>query len=86
MTLPLKIEVGDRVRLKKRHPCGSYHWEVLRTGADIRAKCLVCGRMIMVSRSYFERRIREFLDPDDPAPDPVLPKRTRRQATRQRKP
>jgi hypothetical protein len=86
MTLPLKIEVGDRVRLKKPHPCGSYHWEVLRTGADIKARCLVCGRMIMVSRPYFERRIREFLDPDEPAPAPVLPKRRRRQATRPRKP
>jgi len=87
MTLPLKIEVGDRVRLKKPHPCGSYYWEVVRTGADIRAKCLVCGRMLMLPRPYFERRVRQFLRPDEPVPEPVLSKRKRRrQAHQQQKP
>ncbi|GEM_PF-813945 len=83
MTLPLKIEVGDRVRLKKPHACGSYHWEVVRTGADIRAKCLGCGRLVMRSRAYFERRIREFLAPDEPVPPPILPKRKRRRQSHQ---
>ena len=78
MTLPLKIEIGDRVRLKKPHPCGSYHWEVVRTGADIRAKCLVCGRLVMLPRAYFERRIRQFLSSDEPVPEPVVSKRKRR--------
>ena len=86
MTLPLKIEVGDRVRLKKPHPCGSYYWEIVRTGADIRARCLGCGRLVMRARPYFERRIRQFLRPDEPVPEPVLPKRKRRrQAQRPRR-
>jgi hypothetical protein len=85
MTLPLKIEVGDRVRLKKAHPCGSYYWEVVRTGADVRAKCLGCGRMVMRPRPYFERRIRHFLQPDEPVPEPVPPKRKRRRQARQQK-
>ena len=33
-------EVGDIVRLKKQHPCGSSEWEILRVGADFRLKCM----------------------------------------------
>ena len=39
-----KYEVGDVVRLKKQHPCGSSEWEILRVGADFRLKCLGCGQ------------------------------------------
>jgi hypothetical protein len=59
--LPLKISVGDRVRLRKPHPCGSDTWEVLRTGADIRIKCLGCGRVVLLPRPKFERRVKAFL-------------------------
>ena len=34
-------EVGDIVKLKKQHPCGSSEWEILRVGADFRPE--VCG-------------------------------------------
>ncbi len=27
-------EVGDIVKLKKPHPCGSSEWEILRVGAE----------------------------------------------------
>ncbi len=68
MSRVLKIEVGDRVRLKKAHPCGSWEWEVTRTGADIKIKCLGCGRVVMLPRLRFERRVREFVSrPDDQA-------------------
>jgi hypothetical protein len=66
---PLRIEVGDRVRLKKPHPCGSYYWEVVRTGADIRLECLVCGRLVFLPRPQVERRIREVLTPDEALPE-----------------
>ena len=36
-------EVGDIVKLKKQHPCGSSEWEILRVGADFRLKCVGCG-------------------------------------------
>ena len=39
-------EVGDIVKLKKPHPCGSYEWEILRVGADFRLKCMGCGHMV----------------------------------------
>jgi hypothetical protein len=61
MSKVLKIDIGDRVRLKKAHPCGSSDWEVIRTGADIKIRCLGCGRIVMLPRLRFERRVREFL-------------------------
>ena len=44
----MNFEVGDIVKLKKQHPCGSSEWEILRVGADFRLKCMGCGHMIMV--------------------------------------
>ena len=41
----MEYEVGDIVKLKKPHPCGSQEWEILRVGADFRLKCLGCGHM-----------------------------------------
>ena len=56
-----KYEVGDVVRLKKQHPCGSSEWEILRVGADFRLKCMGCGHQIMVPRKMVEntREIRK---------------------------
>jgi len=56
-----EIKLGDVVRLKKRHPCGSYEWQVVRLGADIGIKCLKCQRYVLLERSIFERRIRAFV-------------------------
>ena len=52
----MEIEVGNIIRLKKKHPCGSMEWEVLRTGADFRLKCLGCGHQIMVPRKLVEKK------------------------------
>ena len=52
-----KFDVGDVIRMKKPHPCGSYEWEILRVGADFRLKCAGCGHQIMVSRKLVEKKI-----------------------------
>lgn len=52
-----QFNLGDIVRMKKQHPCGGYTWEVLRTGADVKIKCLGCGRMVMLPRLEFEKRM-----------------------------
>jgi len=57
----LEIKLGDVVRLKKKHPCGSYEWEVVRLGADIGIKCLKCQRRVLLDRSIFERRVKAFV-------------------------
>ena len=56
----MDIHVGDVVKLKKNHPCGSNEWEVLRVGADFRIKCLGCGHQVMIARPLLEKRIREI--------------------------
>ena len=53
----MEIKLGDVVRLKKKHPCGSYEWQVVRLGADIGIKCLKCQHRVMLERSIFERRV-----------------------------
>ena len=58
MTEKIIFEVGDTVRLKKPHPCGSKEWEVLRVGADFRLKCAGCGHQVMVSRKLVEKNTR----------------------------
>jgi hypothetical protein len=58
----LEIHVGDRVRMRKPHPCGGYEWEVTRIGADIGIRCLTCGRRVMLPRSKFEKRVKTIVD------------------------
>lgn len=57
----LHYKVGDVVSLKKGHPCGENRWEILRTGVDIKLKCLGCDREIWLARREFERRVRKIL-------------------------
>ena len=52
------LHIGDIVELKKRHACGGNQWEVIRLGADIRARCCQCGRGVMIPRRRFARLIR----------------------------
>ncbi len=56
----MDIQVGNRLILKKAHPCGSKEWEVLRIGADFRLKCLGCGHQIMTPRRQVEKNIKEI--------------------------
>ena len=60
-----KYEVGDVVRLKKQHPCGSSEWEILRVGADFRLKCTGCGHQIMIARKLVEKITKEQLNTEE---------------------
>lgn len=53
-------DVGDIVTLKKKHPCGSFDWEILRVGADFKLRCSVCGHEIMVKRSLVEKNTKNL--------------------------
>ena len=65
MADPADIRVGERVSLRKVHPCGGYEWEVTRIGADIGLVCLTCSRRVMIPRSKFEKRLKALLPPRD---------------------
>jgi hypothetical protein len=60
----MDIKIGSIVKLKKPHPCGSYEWEVLRTGIDFRLKCLKCGHLVMIPRKKLEKNIKEIRNND----------------------
>ena len=47
------FNLGDIVQMKKQHPCGTYDFEIIRVGADIKIKCTGCGRIVMIPRSKF---------------------------------
>ena len=55
------FRLGDVVRLRKPHPCGSHEWQVTRMGADIGLRCQKCGRRVLLARSALERRLKEFV-------------------------
>jgi hypothetical protein len=57
----MDIQVGDVVKLKKQHPCGSSLWEVLRIGMDFRLKCQGCGHQIMIPRKQVEKNLRQLI-------------------------
>ena len=60
----MEIRLGDVVRLRKKHPCGGYEWQVVRLGADIGIKCLGCNRRVLLERREFERRVKAFVGKD----------------------
>jgi hypothetical protein len=64
------MKLGDQVELKKPHACGANRWEIVRVGADVKLKCLACGRLVMLPRDRVERRIRRFLDSSASEPSP----------------
>ena len=57
----LKFEVGDIVKLKKPHPCGSRRFLVLRSGMDFKIRCTGCGHEVMVPRVKAEKNIKKII-------------------------
>lgn len=57
------FELGDIVRMKKKHPCSkdAFDFEILRLGADIKIKCVNCGKIIMLQRSRFVKGAKKII-------------------------
>lgn len=69
MAVPITpIKVGDVVRLKKPHACGSNEWEITKLGMDIGLTCLACDRKVRLVRAEFDRRFRGFIRRGNDAP------------------
>lgn len=60
----MTIELDDIIKLKKKHPCGSFEWQVLRVGADFRLKCEGCGHQVMMARTLVEKNIKGIRKPE----------------------
>lgn len=57
-----EYNIGSLVVMKKGHPCGENLWEVVRLGADIRIKCTKCGRIVMIPRIEFNKKIKKVME------------------------
>jgi hypothetical protein len=58
----LELRAGDRLRLRKPHPCGGSVWRVVRLGADIGLVCETCARRVLIERRQVEQRLVEFVE------------------------
>ena len=54
------FDLGDKVVLKKPHACGENLWEIVRVGADVKLKCMHCGRVVMLDRLAFLKRAKKL--------------------------
>jgi hypothetical protein len=63
----LALLIGDVVKLRRSHPCGSSEWLVDRLGADIGLRCRGCGRRVLLERRALEARLAGFVERGDPA-------------------
>ena len=57
--------LGDLVQMRKTHPCGSDRWTIIRVGADIKIRCGGCGRIVMMDRVDFMKRIKKVIAHSD---------------------
>ncbi|HHY03823.1 MAG TPA: DUF951 domain-containing protein [Thermoanaerobacterales bacterium] len=58
--------IGDVVKMKKKHPCGSDEWEIWRMGMDFGIKCCGCGRKVMIPRHKFEKSAKKLVSRKQP--------------------
>lgn len=60
-----QFAIGDIIQTRKKHPCGNDEWKVTRVGADMKMKCLECGRIVMLDRETFEKRVKKILSSEE---------------------
>lgn len=58
----MDLKVGDRIEMKKPHPCGCKNFTLLRVGMDFKIQCEGCGHQVMVPRKKVEKNIKKVLD------------------------
>ena len=55
----MEVKPGDRVEMKKPHPCGGKTFEILRVGMDYNTRCVTCGREVIAPRGKIEKNIKK---------------------------
>ncbi|RLT26970.1 MAG: DUF951 domain-containing protein [Chloroflexi bacterium] len=71
----MDLRIGDVLRLRRRHPCGSIDWDVVRLGADIGLECKKCRHKVLIDRPTLQRRVLSVIErgaPVDPAIEQAL--------------
>ena len=57
----MNYNLGDIVTMKKVHPCGSYDFEIIRLGADVKIRCVKCSRVIMIPIVELNKKIKKVV-------------------------
>lgn len=65
----VELNLGDIVRLRKPHPCGSMEWKIMRTGMDFRIQCLGCGHQTWIARVKLERQLKLVVSRAEKSPE-----------------
>ncbi len=60
----IKFSVGDRILMKKKHPCSSDVFQIMRVGSDVRVVCTGCGRDMTIPRISLEKMIKKVITPE----------------------
>ena len=55
----MDYKLGSIVIMKKEHPCKTNKFEIVRIGADIKIKCINCGRIVMMTRIKKKKKIKK---------------------------
>ena len=61
----LNYALGTKVIMKKPHPCGTNKWEITRLGADIKIKCINCGRIVLIPRIEFNKKLKKIITEEE---------------------
>lgn len=61
----MTVNLGNIVTTKKPHPCGCNEFEVVRTGADYKLKCLKCGRVVMFDADKLGKSVKKIKEEGD---------------------
>ena len=57
----MDINIGDKLLMKKKHPCGCDTFSVLRIGMDFRLRCDECAHEVMIPRSKAEKGLKKII-------------------------
>ena len=60
----MDINIGDKLVMKKNHPCGGNTFTVTRIGMDFKLVCDGCGHEVMVPRKKAEKSLKKIIRAD----------------------
>ena len=61
----MDIKLGDKLIMKKPHPCGNNQFLITRIGLDFKIKCCKCDHEVMVPRVKVEKNIKRIISQDE---------------------
>jgi hypothetical protein len=70
-TMLPELNLGDKVRLRKPHPCGGFDWKIVRLGADIGLECATCQHRVLLTRRELEHRMKQII-PNELKDEPTV--------------